>query len=161
MRAVAQADSGRRAAEFLDRHDVLKIAQARATIFLRDRDAVQAKIAHLGPQLAREAVGLVELGGNRRHFGRGKALNLVAQCVGGLAQTEVEGWHGIGDHDRDLPVAVWVNQGARFVSTLMRTNFHSASDGMKSSSKTTRAGSVGNDPFTISLPLPSITGAGS
>src|SRR5215203_3372774 len=106
MRAVAQADGRRRTAEFLDRHDMLEIAEARAAILLLDSDAVQAKRAHLGPQLAWEAIGLVELGGDRRHLGRGKALDLITQRVGRLAQAEVESWHSIGDHDLDLPVAV-------------------------------------------------------
>src|SRR5437899_2251516 len=77
---------------------MLEIAQARAAIFLLDRDAVQSEFAHFGPQLAREAIGLVELCGDRRHLLCRKALHLVAQGIGGLAQAEVEGRHGIGDH---------------------------------------------------------------
>ena len=78
---------------------MLEIAQARAAIFLLDGDAVQAELAHLGPQLAREAVGLVELWAIGATCFGGKALHLVAQRVGGLAQAEVEGRHGVGDHD--------------------------------------------------------------
>ena len=51
------------------------------------------------PQLARETVGLVELGGDRRHFGGGEALHLLAQRIGRLAKAEIEGRHGIGYHD--------------------------------------------------------------
>ena len=98
VRAVAEADGGRGAAHLLDRHDVLEIAEARAAILLLDGDAVQAELAHLGPQLAREAVGLVDLGGDRRHLVGGETLDLVAQGVGGLAQTEIERRHCVGDH---------------------------------------------------------------
>ena len=100
VRAVGEADGGRAAADLLDGDDMLEVAQPRAAVLLLDRDAVQAELAHLGPQLAREAVGLVDLGGDRRHLVGGEALDLVAQRVGGLAQTEVERRHCVGDHDR-------------------------------------------------------------
>jgi hypothetical protein len=76
--AIAQADRRRGTAQLLDRDHVLEIAQPRAAIFLVDGDAVKAEIAHLRPQLARKAVGLVEFRRDRSHFGRGKALDLVA-----------------------------------------------------------------------------------
>ena len=98
MGAVGEADRRRGAAQLLDRDDMLEIAQPDAAILLLDGDAVQAELAHLGPQLAREAVGLVDLGGDRRHLGRGEALDLLAQRIGGLAQAEVERRHRIGDH---------------------------------------------------------------
>ena len=99
VRPVAQADGRRRSRQFLDRDHMLEITQPRAAIFLLDRDAVQAKLAHLRPELAREAVGLVDLGRDRCHLVGGKALNLLAQRVGGLAQAEIERRHRIGDHD--------------------------------------------------------------
>ena len=133
VRAVAQPDSGGRAAQLLDGDDVLEIAQPRAAVLLLDRDAVQAEIAHPGPQLAREAVGLVDLRRDRRHFRRGEALDLVAQRVGGLAEAEVERRHRIGDH----------GLGARSVFTWMLMSFHSPSDGMNARSNSTRVGSVG------------------
>ncbi len=98
VRAVAQADRGRGAADLLDGDDMLEIAEARAAEFLLDGDAVQAQLAHLGPQLAREPVGLVDLGGDRRDLGGGEALDLVAQRVGGFAQAEIERRHRIRDH---------------------------------------------------------------
>ena len=98
MGAVGEADGGRRAAHLLDRDDVLEVAQPRAAILLLDGDAVQAELAHLRPQLAREAVGLVDLGGDRRHLVGGETLDLLAQGVGGLAQTEIERRHCVGDH---------------------------------------------------------------
>ena len=99
VRAVGEADGGRGAAHLLDGDDVLEIAQPRAAILLLDGDAVQAELAHLGPQLAREAVGLVDLGGDRRHLVGGETLDLLAQGIGGLAQAEIERRHCVGDHD--------------------------------------------------------------
>ena len=113
MGAVGEADGGRGAAHLLDRDDVLEVAQARAAIFLLDGDAVQAELAHLGPQLAREAVGLVDLGGDRRHLVGGETLDLVAQRVGGLAQTEIERRHCVGDHDFFACQRVVVTSGRR------------------------------------------------
>jgi hypothetical protein len=78
---------------------VFEIAEARSAELLLDGDAVQAELAHLWPQLTREAVGPVDLGGDRCHLGRGEALDLVAQRVGGLTQAEVERRHRIRDHD--------------------------------------------------------------
>ena len=142
MGAVGEADGGRGAAHLLDGDDVLEVAQPRAAILLLDRDAVQAELAHLGPQLAREAVGLVDLGGDRRHLVGGETLDLLAQRVGGLAQTEIERRHCVGDHDLSC-----LSEGCRHFGsstlTLMLISFHSPSDGMKSRSKLTRSGSVG------------------
>ena len=67
-------------------------------MLLLDRDAVQAEFAHLRPQLAREAVGPVDLGGDRRDLVGGEALDLLAQRLGGLAEAEIEGRKGVGDH---------------------------------------------------------------
>ena len=103
--AVAETHGGRGAGNLLDRDHMLEIAEARATVFLLNRDAVQSQIAHLGPQLARKAVCLVDLGRDRRHLVVRKALDLIAQRVGGLAQAEIERRHRIGDHEL-LPVIV-------------------------------------------------------
>ena len=66
VRAVGEADRGRGAADLLHRDAMREIAHAGAAVFLLDRDAVQAERAHLGPQLDRETVGPVDLGGERR-----------------------------------------------------------------------------------------------
>ena len=98
VRSIAQPDRGRGAAEFLHRHHMLEVAEARSAILLLDGNAVQSEVTHPGPEFAREPVGLVDLGGDRRHLGRGEALDLVAQRIGGLAQAEVERRHRIRDH---------------------------------------------------------------
>ena len=66
VRAVAEADRGRGARHFLLRHDMLEIAEAEPAILLLDRDPVQPELAHLRPQMPREFVLLVDLGGDRR-----------------------------------------------------------------------------------------------
>ena len=104
MGTVGETDGGRGAAQLLDRNDMLEIAQSRPAILLLDGDAVQAQLAHPGPQLARKAVGLVDLGGDRRHLGRREALDLLAQRVGSLAKAEIEGRHRVGDHEPVLSV---------------------------------------------------------
>src|SRR5262249_54045072 len=146
MRAVAEADGRRGAAELLDGDHVLEIAQTRAAVLLLHGDAVQAELAHPGPQLARETIGLVELGRDRRHFGRGKALDLLAQGVGRLAEVEVERRNRIGNH------VCFCRLRTQSTLTWRRTSFHSPSDGMKARSNWTRLGSVGKEPCTSSRP---------
>ena len=63
MGAVGQAYGGRCPRDFLDRDAVLEIAEARAAIFLLDRDAVQSDCADLGPEVARKLIAAVDLGG--------------------------------------------------------------------------------------------------
>jgi hypothetical protein len=81
---------------------MLEIAEARAAILLLDRDAQQAEIAHLPPQIHRELVGRVDLGRARRDLVRGEALHAVAQHVGGLAEIEIERRILVGDGHRFL-----------------------------------------------------------
>ena len=98
MRAVGEADRRRAAADLLDCNAVLEIAEARAAVLLLDRDAVQAERAHLRPQLARERVGLVDLGGNRRDLVGGERAHRVAQLVGRFAEAEVERRIVVAEH---------------------------------------------------------------
>jgi hypothetical protein len=44
---------------------VLEVAEPGAAPVLLDRDAMQAERAHLRPELAREAVAAIDLGGER------------------------------------------------------------------------------------------------
>ena len=94
MGAVAEADRSRRARDFLLRDDMLEIAEAEPAILLLDGDAVQPELAHLRPQLAREFVGLVDLGGDRRDLVGGEALRRLADRVGHLAEVEIEAGFG-------------------------------------------------------------------
>jgi DNA-binding transcriptional LysR family regulator len=68
--AVGQADRGGGAGDLLHGHDVFEIAEAEAAVFFLDGDAVQAQLAHFGPELALEGVGLVDLGGQGRQGDR-------------------------------------------------------------------------------------------
>ena len=90
MGAVAEADRGRAARDFLLRDDMLEIAEAEPAILLLDRDPVQPELAHLRPQLAREFVRLVDLGGDRRDLVGGEALGRLADRVGHFAEVEIE-----------------------------------------------------------------------
>ena len=92
--AVAQADRGRGARDFFLRDDMLEIAEAEPAPFLLDGDAVQPELAHLRPQMPREFVLLVDLGGDRRDLVGREALGRVADRVGHFAEVEVEA--GVG-----------------------------------------------------------------
>ena len=67
-----------------------QIPHAGAAVFLLDRDAVQPERAHLGPQLDRETVGAVDLGGNRRDPVLGEIAHRRAQQVDLGAEIMVE-----------------------------------------------------------------------
>ncbi len=90
MRAVAEADRGRRADYLLHRHHVFEVAEPEAAILLLDGDAVQPERAHLGPERAGKTVARVDLRGQRRDAVRGEARRRVADRVRGLAQRELK-----------------------------------------------------------------------
>ena len=94
MRAVAEADRGRGARDFLLRHDMLEIAEAKPAIFLLDGDPVEPELAHLRPQVAREFVLLVDLGGDRRDLVAREPLGRVADRVGHFAEVEFKSLFG-------------------------------------------------------------------
>jgi hypothetical protein len=82
---------------------VLEIAQAEAAELFLHRDAVQAELAHLGPQLAREFVGAVDLLGQRRNAVGREAGGGLADRVGGLAEAEIQSGGGsVRDHAEGL-----------------------------------------------------------
>src|SRR5690606_31017636 len=62
-----------------------------------------AEIAHLAPEVGRELVLAVDVGGARRDLVGGEAHDRGAQHVGGLAQVEVQRRQGVGDHRARLP----------------------------------------------------------
>ena len=92
MRAVGQADRGRGAGDFLDRDGMGEVAHARPAVFLLDRDAEQAELAHLAPELVGEGVRPVGVGRDRLHALLRPAMDHVAQ--GGDLVAEVEGHRG-------------------------------------------------------------------
>ena len=91
VRAVGETDRRRGAADFLHRDDVREVAHRRAAVFLVDGDAEQAEVAQLAPQVGRELVGAVDLGGARRDLVGGELPHRRAQHVDRLAVVEVEG----------------------------------------------------------------------
>src|SRR3981189_1752874 len=66
MRAVGQADRRRRPRDLLDPDAVLEIAEPGSAIFLLDGDAVQPERSDFRPEIPRELIALVDLGGARR-----------------------------------------------------------------------------------------------
>jgi len=103
MRAVGQAHRSGRAADLLHCDHMLEIPQARAAIVLFHRQPEQAEFAHLGPEIARELVGAVNLVRTGRDQVLGKATHRVAEHVGGFAEIEIETRVRIGEHSRLLP----------------------------------------------------------
>jgi hypothetical protein len=90
VRAVAQADAGAGAADLLHRHHVRQVAHVGAAVGLGHGDAEHAELAHLAPQVHRELVAAVDLGGARRDLGLGEGAHGVAQRVDVVAELEVE-----------------------------------------------------------------------
>ena len=90
MRAVGQADRGGGARNLLHRHAMGEIAEPGAAQFLFDGDAEEAERAELRPQLARKAVGAVDLVGVGRDLVLGESAHRVAQHVDIAAEAEIE-----------------------------------------------------------------------
>src|SRR6516164_4548531 len=98
MGAVGQADSGGRTRNLLHRDAMFEIAEPRPAIFLLDRNAVQAERADLGPEIAGELVGLVDLGGTRGDLVARETVHRLADGIRSLAEIEIEDATSIGDH---------------------------------------------------------------
>jgi hypothetical protein len=98
--AIGEADRGRAAAHLFHGHDMGEVTHIRAAMLFFDGDAVQPERAHLGPELTREFVGAVYLGGERRDLIVGKAADGVAQLIDLGAEIEIERWIAIGRHRR-------------------------------------------------------------
>ena len=98
MRAVGQADRGRRPRHLLHRKAMLEIAEAGAAIFFLDRDAVQAERADLRPEIARKLVAAVDFGGARRDLVGREILHGLADRVRGFAEVEIEHLVRVGNH---------------------------------------------------------------
>ncbi|MNQ42796.1 hypothetical protein D3C85_565040 [compost metagenome] len=61
-----------------------QIAEAHPVILFRHRDAVQPELTHLWPEVAREGVALVNLGGARRYDLLAEGLDLLGQGAEGF-----------------------------------------------------------------------------
>src|ERR1700682_1580980 len=98
MRTVGQADRGRGPRHLFHRDAVLEIPEPRATIFLLDRNPVQAERADLGPEVPRELIASVDFGGTRRDLVRREGMDGLANRVRGFAEIEIEYPIRVGDH---------------------------------------------------------------
>src|SRR3546814_16694533 len=90
MRAIGQPDRGRGAADLLHRHDMLGVAHAGAAILLLDRDAEDAEIAELAPQIGRKLVIAVDGRGTWGDLVVGEAADRAAQHLRRLATAEIQ-----------------------------------------------------------------------
>src|SRR5207237_10814140 len=97
VRAVGKPDRRGSARDLLHRDNVGEVAHHGAAVVFLDRDAQEAELAELGPQIARKLVRAVDLGGARRDFLPGEVLHRFAQHGKGLAVIEVEKAH-VGDY---------------------------------------------------------------
>jgi hypothetical protein len=103
VRAVGEPDRARRAADFLDRDDVREVPHAGPAPLGTDGDAVQAEVAELRPEVARELVA-VDLVGPAGNLARREGAHRFAQQVDVLAKAEIEVEHRRGP--RGLPWSV-------------------------------------------------------
>src|SRR5437773_1313688 len=69
---------------------MVEIAETEAAIFLFDRDAVQTRLAHPRPQVARKLIRLVDFGGAWRDLGLGEGRHGIADHLRGFAEIEIE-----------------------------------------------------------------------
>jgi hypothetical protein len=78
VRSIRQADRCRRARNLFHRNDMGQVTHRTTAVVWFDSDAQEAQGAHLFPQVGRELVGTIDLGGTRRDFSLRKLLNDVA-----------------------------------------------------------------------------------
>src|SRR5262249_51583022 len=83
-------DRGRCARDFLHRDDVREVAHRGAAKLFLDRDAQQAQVAQLRPEVARKFVGAVDLRGARSNLTRGEPGYALAEDIRSFAQVEME-----------------------------------------------------------------------
>jgi hypothetical protein len=69
VRAITQADRGGRTADLLHGDHVRQVTHARTPVLLADGDAQHTQRAHLRPQVHRELVAAIDLGGTGRDLG--------------------------------------------------------------------------------------------
>ena len=89
MRAVGEPDGARGARDLLHGHGVGEVAEAGAAPALRHGDAEQAELTERRPEIARELVAAVDLGGARGDLLRREAPHLLADLVDALAEAEI------------------------------------------------------------------------
>ena len=90
MGTVAEADGGGRAADFLHRDHMGKIAKPGTAVGFRHCNAVQAQFAHLRPKVARKLVGAIDMVCARGDLGGGEGADAVAQHFKFIAVVEAQ-----------------------------------------------------------------------
>ena len=90
MRAVGQADRGRATRDLLHGHDVRQVAKVGAAVVLRHGQAVHPEFAQLLPEVHRELVAAVDLGGAGRDLLCDELLQGIAQQCDVLAEFELD-----------------------------------------------------------------------
>jgi hypothetical protein len=88
VRAHRDRDARVHARELLDGDRVLQRRAARPAVLLRERDAHPPELAHLAHDVGREALGPVELLGDRRHFLHREVADGALQQLGVVGQVE-------------------------------------------------------------------------
>src|SRR5262249_55120488 len=88
--AVGQAQRGRGPRNLLHDDTVLEIAEPKPAELLGHRDAMHAQLAKLGPQIARESVAAMDLGGARRNACSPEAADALAQHIRRFPEPEIE-----------------------------------------------------------------------
>ncbi len=94
VRAVRQRHAARGATDLFHADDVREVTHAGAAELRRHRDAEQAEVAELAPQVHREFVVAIDVGRTGRDLGGGEAAHRFPQEVDVLTQAEVEVEHG-------------------------------------------------------------------
>src|SRR5260221_709035 len=90
MGSVRQSDRGRATANFLHRDAMGEITHAAAAVFFLDGNAVEAERTHSWPQLDRETISAIDLGGEWRNLRIGKIAHRRAQQVDLGAEIVIE-----------------------------------------------------------------------
>ena len=88
VRRDNDADRAINRGQFLDRENVIDVAEARAAILRREDDAEQAHLAELLHHVERKLAGLVPLHHVGRDLSRGKFANLATKLLLLLGQYE-------------------------------------------------------------------------
>src|SRR5262249_60951621 len=91
-------DRRARARNFLHGNAMLEVPEARAPIFLLDRDPMQAQSPHLRPEVTRKDIVAINRVGTRRDAVLCEAADGLAQHVDVGTEAEIEACPGIGDH---------------------------------------------------------------
>ncbi len=124
VRTVGQAYRRAGTGDLLHRHHMRQIAHVGAAILFGYRDAQHAQVTKLAPQVHRELVIAVNLGGTRRDFSLRKLAHGITQSVDILTQLEIQAWqsgHGLVSYLYGAPDAAATGEGGGTASLRLRS----------------------------------------